>query len=96
MLKLGITVQNLKKDIARQLKLNNSDGVLIAEVEPGGAADKADLHRGDIILEVNRKPVKNVSEYRDAIRDMKSDEGAVLYIQRGNSRIFVALKLTEK
>lgn len=93
---LGMTVQNISEDIARQLNLDSTDGVLISEVEPGGAADKAELHRGDIILEVNRKTVKNVSEYKDAIKDMKADDGAVLYIQRGNSRIFVALKPLEK
>lgn len=91
-LNFGMTVQNITDEIARQLQLESSDGVLISDVEPGGSADRAGLRRGDIILEINRKAVKNLDDYRAVIRDLNSDEGAVLYIQRGNSRIFIALK----
>jgi len=89
---LGMSVQNITDDIARQLRLASTDGVLISKVRPGGAADNADLRRGDIILEVNRTPVKDVNEYRNVIKKLMTDEGAVLYIQRGNSRIFVPLE----
>ncbi|MCD4652922.1 Do family serine endopeptidase [bacterium] len=89
---MGMKVQNISAEIARQLRLDSTDGVVISEVEPSGAADSADLRRGDIILEVNRQSVNNVRDYQNIIKDLKTDEGAVFYIQRGNSRIFIALK----
>jgi serine protease Do len=88
----GMTVQNITDEIARQLRLDTTEGVLIADVTPGSAADRADLSRGDIILEINRTPVKNVNDYRQIVSDVKPGEGAVLYIQRGQSRIFVAIR----
>ncbi|HPQ39981.1 MAG TPA: Do family serine endopeptidase [bacterium] len=91
-LNFGMSVQNITDEIARQLQLDSTQGVLISEVEPGGAADRAGLRRGDIILEINRKAIKNLDEYRSIISALNADEGAVLYVQRGNSRIFIALK----
>ncbi len=88
----GMTVQNITDDIARQLRLDSADGVLITEISPGSPADRADLSRGDIILEINRTAVKNVDDYRAAVADIEPGEGAVLYIQRGQSRIFVAIR----
>ncbi len=91
-LKLGMNVQNITKDIANQLNLDSTEGVLISEVEPGGAADRAGLVRGDVILEFNQQKIKNVATYREAVRKLEPGEGAVLYIRRGDSKIFVAIK----
>ncbi|MBN1878851.1 Do family serine endopeptidase [bacterium] len=95
-LDFGMTVQNISPEIARQLRLDSTAGVLISDVEAGGAAEKAGLTRGDIILELNRKPLKNVEDYKDAVSDLKSDEGVVLYVQRGKSRIFIGLRPASK
>jgi len=93
---LGMSVRNITEDIARQLQLDSTEGVLISEVEPGGIADNANLRRGDIIMEVNRTPIRDVKEYLNVIKEVMIDEGAVLYIQRGNSRIFVPLEPEKK
>ncbi len=95
-LDFGMTVQNITDEIARQLRLDNTNGVLISDVEPGGAAEIAGLSRGDIVLEINRSTVNNLNDYKKIVAGLKADEGVVLYVQRGKSRIFIALRPAKK
>ncbi len=88
----GLSVQNITPEIARQLQLDSTDGVLVSEVEPAGPAEKAGLMRGNIILEINQKPVKNVNDYRRLIAELGPGQGAVFYVQQGQSKVFLALR----
>ena len=65
---LGLTVQTLTPEIAENLGLERGlKGVVVTQVEPGSPADEAGLRRGDVILEVNREPVKDADAYRKAV-----------------------------
>jgi len=86
----GLAVQDLNPEIAQQLGLDSTDGVLITAVQPGSPADDAQLRRGDVILEVDRSAVRNVGELRKRLE--AADEGALLLIRRGDSTIFVPIK----
>ena len=72
------------------------DAVVITGVEKGSVADQSNLKAGDVILKVNRKPVKNVSDYNKIIKSTKPGETLLLYIQRDEARIFVAFTIPEK
>lgn len=64
----GVRVESVTPDIAQQLNMPASTkGVVVDNVDQGSAAAMSGLRRGDVILEVNHKPVSNVSEYRSAI-----------------------------
>jgi serine protease Do len=90
---LGLTVQNLTPEIAQSLGLDpKTEGVVVSEVEPGSAADEAQLRRGDVILEVNRKPVKSAEAFRKAIRETEKGKSVLLLVRRGDSTVFLALK----
>ena len=89
---LGMSVQTISPEIARQLNLDETDGVIITDVEPESAADRAGLRRGDIILEFNQKKIKSVNDYSDAINRLKPGDGAVMYVKRGDSKLFLAIK----
>src|SRR5437870_7232727 len=66
---LGLTVQTLTPEIAENLGLDRSlKGVVVTQVDAGGPAADAGLRRGDVILEVNRTPVKDVDAYRSEER----------------------------
>ena len=61
----GVRVQNLTPDIAQQLDVPmGTKGVVVDNVEQGSAAAEAGLRRGDIIIEVNRKTVNSMAEFR--------------------------------
>lgn len=64
----GVHVQSLTPDIAQQLSLPmGTKGVVVDNVDRGSAAAEAGLQRGDVIIEVNRKAVNNMAEFRAAM-----------------------------
>ena len=76
----GVRVENLTPDIADQLQLPASTrGVVVNSVDQGSAAQDAGLQRGDVILELNRKPVDNVDQFRSAL-DNAGDKPVLLLI----------------
>ncbi len=89
---LGLTVQRVTPQIAESLGLEKADGVVVAAVEPGSAADEAGIRRGDIILEVDRKAIRTVDEYKKAVAGTSKGKGVLFLIRRGESTLFLALK----
>ena len=89
---LGITVQNLTPEIARGLGLKKPGGVVVTQVESGSPADEAGIQNGDVIREVNRKPVKNADDFLQKIEKIKGQENVLLFIQRGENHLFAAVK----
>jgi serine protease Do len=86
----GVAVENLTSQIARQLKLPaGAAGVVVNEVSPASAAASAGLRQGDVIQEVNRKPVRNVAEFEAAVRNSK--EGTLLLVNRDGHTVFVGV-----
>jgi serine protease Do len=89
----GLTVQPLTPDIAESLGLpSDSKGVVVSGVAPGSSADEAGMRRGDVILEVNREPVKDLSSYRKALKGTPAGKSVLLLVRRGENTIFLALK----
>jgi serine protease Do len=88
---LGITVQNLTPEIARQLGLKKETGVVIAGLEPGSPAEEAGIQTGDVIQQVNRKPVKNVEDFVQKVETAKNQDSILLLLQRGQNNLFAAV-----
>jgi serine protease Do len=89
----GLTVQPLTPDIAESLGLSSElKGVVVSGVEPGSSADDAGLRRGDVILEVNREPVKDMATYRKALKSAGKGKSVLFLVRRGENTIFLALK----
>ncbi|NOY61556.1 MAG: DegQ family serine endoprotease [Gammaproteobacteria bacterium] len=66
------------------------EGVEVVSVERGSPAAQAGLRKGDIIISVNREPVKNVEDVRRAAD--KSQRGILLNIRRGNGALFIVIR----
>jgi serine protease Do len=61
---IGIDVRDLDREIGRRLGLTtNALGVLVVHVEPLSPAYDADIRRGTVILEINRREVRSAAEY---------------------------------
>lgn len=69
----GMQLEQIDPDVARELGLPDAyEGVVVAQVTPGGPAFAAGLVRGDVILEVDRKPVKTVEQFYNLVRAKKT------------------------
>ena len=88
---LGMSVQNITPEIAKGLGLKSETGILVARVVPGSPAAKADIRSGDVIQQVNKKPVKDVEGFKQQIENAKDQETILLLIQRGENTLFAAL-----
>ncbi|MCC6153936.1 MAG: Do family serine endopeptidase, partial [Candidatus Hydrogenedentes bacterium] len=74
--KLGIGIQPLTSDLAKQFGYEGKTGVLVTQVAPGSPAMRAGISEGDLITEVNREPVTSLSEFQKAMKSGKN--GTVL------------------
>jgi serine protease Do len=87
----GLRVSNVTPDLAKQLGLKRTEGVVIVGVEPNSVAQAAGLKAGDIILEVNRQKVFSENEYRSVMGKAKVDQGVLFLIDREGSTFFATL-----
>ncbi len=90
--RLGVTVERLAADAAKQLGLNG--GVRVTAVEPGPAAD-AGLRAGDVIGMLNHQPVRSVREFRKVAESLPAGKPVPMLIYRDDNPQFLALTLSE-
>jgi serine protease Do len=80
--KFGISIQNVTPEVAGRLGLSEGKGVLVTNVEPDSFADEIGLERGDVILEVNHKPVSKVEDVLRIQQGLPSKSDVVFLVQR--------------
>lgn len=71
---LGISIQDLDAETARELNLPNAEGALINRIASGGAAEDAALEIGDVIISVNGSKVRSTSELQEYVGRFRPGE----------------------
>jgi len=90
---LGLRVHTLTPEMAVRLGVGEDvKGVVVTEVEAESPAEKANLRPGDIVIEVNRKPVGGAAEFAEEIGDAPAGKIVLLLVRRGRNTIFITLK----
>jgi serine protease Do len=92
--KLGLTVENIDRNTARQLNLPVSGGALVTDVQSGSPADDGGVEPGDVIKGINHKPVNNVDDLQTVARDLKSGSTVLLNVVRKGESLFLAFELS--
>jgi serine protease Do len=92
---LGLTVQEINPEIAESLGLSRAHGVVITAVEPDSPGDETGLQPGDIIREINRKPIRDLSDYRKTMASAAQSKSILFLVQREDNTIFLALRKEE-
>lgn len=88
----GLQVRNLTPALEHRYELvRGLQGVVIDSIEDGSPAEEAGLQPGDVILEINRKPVHNVNDYERIVSGLKREESALLLLHRRGSTLFLTL-----
>jgi len=78
----GLQVEPLAPDTAERLGLSFNQGLLVTDVASGGPADRAGLKRGDVILEVDRKPVQDASSLQKALGAVPAGRSVLVWAHR--------------
>jgi serine protease Do len=76
---LGITVQPTAPQL--QNKLSVKGGVTVTTVKPGSFADTINLAKGDVIVEINRKPVNDIASFQAIVSGLKSGSDVVFVVR---------------
>jgi serine protease Do len=90
--RLGLAVEPLTPELAQSLGTSHTHGLVVRSVQDGSPADEAGLRPGDLITEVNRKPVRTVEDLRRAVEASKEGAPTLLLVYRDGNSIFVTVK----
>jgi len=89
--KLGVAIEPLTAEVIAQLRLpSGTQGLIVRDVDPSGPAADAGIQRGDIIEQVNQRPVRSAAEL-DAALERSGTKPALLLINRRGTTLFVTL-----
>lgn len=81
---LGLKVREIDPDIAERLGLDeDTQGVVVTGVNPDSKAAEADIRQGDILIEINRKPVTSLEDYKNQLRKIDEGDTVQMLLRRG-------------
>jgi len=90
---LGMSVADLTGERAAQMGIAEAKGVVVVDVKPGGIAEEAGIAKGDVVTEINNAKIATVGDYEKAVAARKKGTVMRLLLRRGDSSLFVALKV---
>ncbi|MCD6487130.1 MAG: DegQ family serine endoprotease [Syntrophobacterales bacterium] len=93
---LGVSVQGITEDIAKNLKLKTAEGALVSDVFKGDPAEKAGIKAGDVIVEIDGKIVKNTHELIKIIAGVAVGEKVKIKVLRDGKKKTFTVKVTER
>ena len=88
----GMSVQDITPQIARQLGIPVSKGVIVMDVEEGSLADEVGIQPRDIILQINKVNIASMKDYQREITKPAAKNSILLLIKRGKTTYYVALR----
>lgn len=91
----GFKVQDINPILASYLKLDNTDGVIVNNVDPNGPADKSGLMKGDIILEINDLFIRDTDDAELAVTDIAVGDKILLRVIRDSENIMIQIDAVE-
>ncbi len=97
--KYGLIVKDITPELVEKYRIPKVPyGVLVYGVKYGSPADEAGLRNGDIILTVNKKPVKSSEEFWKIIKraERRGESSVLLYVQRGSARMYTIMPIIRK
>jgi len=92
---LGVQIQPVTQEIQESLNLKTQEGALVGEVQPDLPADKAGIKSGDIIIDVDGTPIKNVRELQRKIAAFRPDSTVKIKVIRDGKEQTIDVKLAK-
>ncbi len=88
----GLTLQELTRELAERFDYETDSGLIVSNVEPGSPAARAGLKPGQLVEEVNRKPVNSLADLKAAIGQSRDPGNILLRVRSGNYATYVVLE----
>jgi Do/DeqQ family serine protease len=92
---LGLVVQKIDSDMAASLGLKDARGVIVSQVQPGSAAQRAGIKQGDLITSLNGAPVNDANSFRNHVASSQPGATVTLTLQRNGQSQQVEATLGE-
>jgi len=89
---LGLTVQTLTDELADMFNVKAGQGVVVTAVAPGSIAAQTGIETGMVITQINREPVKNAEEFKQAVNASRAERRILLLVQKGDMRQYIVLR----
>jgi serine protease Do len=93
---MGVSVQDINEDIAKNMKLRDRNGALITEVFKGDPADRAGVRSGDVVTEINGKKIKDTHELLMTIAGFRVGETVRIRILRDGQEKELSITIAER
>src|SRR5438132_1625351 len=91
---LGLSVQDVTPQLARRSQLDASTkGAVVVDVAPESPAADAGLEPGDVVVEVNRRPVNSAADYRNAVKSVKKGDTALVRVKHGQATQYIPVRV---
>lgn len=89
---LGIQVEGVNSQKARQWNIRETEGALVVDIDNDSPAENV-LQPGDVIIEIDKRPVKDVKDFRNIAKDLKDRDKSILFrIVRNSRKTFEVVK----
>jgi len=92
---LGLTVREITPELARNFGLSETIGIVVVQVQNNTPAQEAGLAPGDMILEMDQVPVKDLKQFNQMIGAYKAGDTILFLIKRRGSTVYLTLKVAE-
>jgi serine protease Do len=93
--KLGMTVEEITPELARNFGLSDTIGLVIVNVETNTPAAEAGMRPGDIILELDQDPMKDLAQFNKKFLGYKEGDTILFLVKRRGATIYLTLKILE-
>jgi serine protease Do len=88
---IGVTVKDLNEDLAYRYKISDQSGVVVIKLKANTPAFNAGIIVGDLVREIDRKPVADTKDYRSIMKEGKDRKNLLLLIKRAGVNKFVVV-----
>lgn len=93
---LGVVIQPVNKEIAKQFNLKDEKGIIISDVMEGGPAEKAGLQKDDVVVEYNGSKIDDVTAFRNLVAATAPGKSVEMIILRDGQRKSVTIVIGEQ